>query len=150
MGAYASSTAVPEERSLAELHRILARFGADELAVASRPREAAVVFRLQGLNVRVRAPLPEEGAELWRRAGERVVRIRADAAAARVAGERRRRLRSLALVVKAKLEAAASGISTLEAEFLAHLVLADGRTAGEALLPLPTGGPILLPELLRT
>jgi hypothetical protein len=47
----------------------------------------------------------------------------------------RQRWRALVLVLKAKLEAVASGISTLEAEFLANVVMADGRTIGAAILP---------------
>lgn len=47
----------------------------------------------------------------------------------------RQRWRALALVIKAKLEAIESGITTVDAEFLAHLVLPDGRTYGEFALP---------------
>jgi len=146
MSPFASGTTVPEERSLAELHRVLARFGADELAVGARPDAAAVAFRVGGVSVRVRAPLPLEDEERFRIADGRVVRLRADAAAARAASERRRRLRALVLVVKANLEAAASGILTLEEAFLSHVVTPDGRTVGERLLA-PQGG-LLLPENL--
>jgi hypothetical protein len=38
------------------------------------------------------------------------------------------RWRALALVIKAKLEAVAAGITTVEQEFLAHIVLPDGHT----------------------
>ncbi len=47
----------------------------------------------------------------------------------------RQRWRAVVLVLKAKLEAVASGISTLEAEFLANVVLVNGLTVGQALLP---------------
>jgi hypothetical protein len=43
----------------------------------------------------------------------------------------RQRWRALALVIKAKLEAVTSGISTFEAEFLANTMLPDGRTVGD-------------------
>ena len=39
------------------------------------------------------------------------------------------------LVIKAKLEAVTTGISTLKAEFLANIVLPDNTTAGEWMLP---------------
>jgi hypothetical protein len=45
------------------------------------------------------------------------------------------RWRALVLVLKAKLEAVASGISTLESEFLAGIVLPNGMTLGQAVLP---------------
>jgi hypothetical protein len=47
----------------------------------------------------------------------------------------RQRWRAVVLVLKAKLEAVASGISTLEAEFLANVVLGNGLTVGQAILP---------------
>lgn len=48
---------------------------------------------------------------------------------------KRQRWRAMALIVKAKLEAIESGISTLEAEFLAHTVLPNGQTVGDWLQP---------------
>jgi len=51
----------------------------------------------------------------------------------------RQRWRALALVIKAKLEAAESGITEFEDEFLAHILIPDGSgdtmTAGEFLRP---------------
>ncbi len=49
--------------------------------------------------------------------------------------ELRRLWRALALVIRAKLEAVESGISTLDREFMADVVTRDGRTLGEAILP---------------
>lgn len=40
-------------------------------------------------------------------------------------------MRALLLVIKAKLEAVASGISIFEDEFLANVVLPDGRLVGQ-------------------
>ena len=47
----------------------------------------------------------------------------------------RQRWRALLLVIKAKLEAVTAGISTIETEFLANIVLPDNTTAGEWMLP---------------
>jgi hypothetical protein len=47
----------------------------------------------------------------------------------------RQRWRALALVIKAKLEAVAAGITTIEDEFLAHIMLPDGSTVGEYTAP---------------
>ena len=38
-------------------------------------------------------------------------------------------------MIKAKLEAVESGISTVEAEFLANIVLPDNNTAGDWMIP---------------
>jgi len=42
----------------------------------------------------------------------------------------------LALVIKAKLEAIDSDISTFDDEFLAHIIMPNGRTVGEETRPL--------------
>jgi hypothetical protein len=79
-------------------------------------------MRLDGVErqVRLDVPMPHE-LECGSRA-------KADAAT-------RQRWRALVLVLKAKLEAVASGISTLESEFLAGIVLPNGMTLGQAVLP---------------
>ena len=41
-----------------------------------------------------------------------------------------------ALVIKAKLEVVQSGITTLESEFMAHIVMPDGRTVAEHVTPV--------------
>ena len=47
----------------------------------------------------------------------------------------RKRWRALLLIIRAKLEAVESGITTLESEFLANIVLPDGGTVGQWLAP---------------
>lgn len=47
----------------------------------------------------------------------------------------RSRWRALYLIIKAKLEAVESGISTIEREFLYDIVLPDGKTVGEFMTP---------------
>lgn len=65
----------------------------------------------------------------------------------------KQRWRALALVIKAKLEAVEAGITIFEDEFLAHIVLPNGQTAGEYMVPqieaaYETGKmPAMLPQL---
>jgi hypothetical protein len=47
----------------------------------------------------------------------------------------RQKWRALVLCIKAKLESAASGITTFEEEFLAHFVTKSGQTIGQKLIP---------------
>ncbi len=54
--------------------------------------------------------------------------------------ETRRRWRSINLVIKAKLEAVASGVSTFEEEFLAFIILPSDETVGEWLMPYIADG----------
>ena len=62
---------------------------------------------------------------------------RRTAAAQRSAWEQacRQRCRALLLIIRAKLEAVESGITTLESEFLANIVLTDGGAVGQWLAP---------------
>ena len=47
----------------------------------------------------------------------------------------RQRWRPLLLIIRAKLEAVESDITTLESEFLANIVLPNGGTVGDWLVP---------------
>ncbi len=64
--------------------------------------------------------------------------------------EERRRWRALLLVLRAKFEAVASGITTFDREFLAHLVTNEGVTVGDVIAPsldrsLAGNAPLALP-----
>lgn len=135
--AYASGTEVAPERSRDEIERTLTRYGADGFAYGWQGEEAMVAFQLGERHVRFRLPMPERGEFARAPAG----RARSPGSQqAAYEAEVRRRWRALALMVKAKLEAVATGIVTFDEEFLAHMVVASGGTIGEALIPqLGTG-----------
>jgi hypothetical protein len=138
MSTYAKHTTVPVDRSRAAVEKALVRYGAtgfgyhwDRREVPILPprvngpkteiREfASIIFQVKARRVRLDVPMPTE-----REAG---TQAKAEAAT-------RQRWRAVLLVITAKLEAVESGISTLEAEFLANIVTDDGRTIGEAVLP---------------
>jgi hypothetical protein len=129
-GRYASATDVPTSRSRDEIERILSRYGASHFAYGTDPDGATIGFAANGKAVRFYLPLPRRDWEqfLLTPTG----RDRSETAA-RQAWEQacRQSWRALALVVKAKLEAVAAGITTFEDEFLAHMILPDGSTFGE-------------------
>jgi hypothetical protein len=130
--AYAENTAVPTDRSKAEIEKTLARYGADQF-MHGWDREMAVVgFRADGKYVRFVLPIPDRADFATTDRGKKRA-----AAAAEKAYEQavRQRWRALALVIKAKLEAVESGIVTFQEEFLAHFVLPDGTTVAEAAVP---------------
>lgn len=152
-GSYAKGTSVPVERSLAAIQRRLEAQGCEcfghMIEQAPTPR-AGVTFRLDGLNFLLVLPLPgRTDTEIrYTPAGK-------DRTAAQVdhelAKEHRRRYRALDLVIKAKLEAVATGISTLQREFMADLMLPTGKTIWQhhgAALEALAGSPHvpLLPE----
>jgi hypothetical protein len=99
---------------------------------------AFVAFDIGGRQIRLRIPLPTEASfraeepRGWRRWAEA---RRRDWVRARLDQISRERWRALVLLVKAKLELVELGLSTLEREFLADVVLPDGQTVGEWVSP---------------
>lgn len=127
---YARSTSVSCERSKAEIERTLTRYGATHFAYTTMPEGAAVQFVKAGKRIRFLVPMPpQDSPEFSGRRRSPEARYRAWEQA------QRQKWRALNLVIKAKLEAVASGICTFEEEFLAHIVLPNGQTAGQAMIP---------------
>jgi hypothetical protein len=112
----------------------LIRYGATSFGYLTEPKSARVAFALAGRHIRFHLPLPNRDDEEFQFAtyGARGRQPRG-ARAAENAWEQacRQRWRALLLIIKAKLEAVAAGITTVEDEFLAHTVLPDGSTVGE-------------------
>jgi hypothetical protein len=127
---YAKDTKVPVNRSRDEVEKLLDKVGASSVASMRDSDSAAVAFRIAGRNYVMRLPFPADANGT----GEQ---------------EKRVRWRALALLVKAKVVAIQSGISTPETEFLAHALLPTGQTLGEHLDEHPdqltTSGRLLLP-----
>jgi len=132
---YAENTSVSSERSRAEIEQTLQRYGADQFGYGWEAERAAIQFRAHGRYVRFVLVLPERDLpEFTRTPGRKLARTPEQALAAWEQACRQR-WRALALVVKAKLEAVEAGISEFEDEFLAHVLLPSGQTAGEWLRP---------------
>jgi hypothetical protein len=130
MSSYAKGTQVSKEKSRDEIERTLARYGADQFMYGWQNERAVIGFRAHGRMIRFELALPDRSSrEFLRTPGGRRNRSHDDAIEAWEQACRQR-WRALALVVKAKLEAVGSNITTFEEEFLAHIVLPDGRTFG--------------------
>lgn len=134
---FASNTDVPVERSKLELERVLRRAGAAQYGVAhdDAKGEAICYFKLADRSIRLNVPLPKL-SDFKHRAGSSY-RL------ASLADQQRRweqacrtRWRGIILVCKAKLELVALGLSTVEREFLADVVLPDGRSVAELFKPV--------------
>lgn len=117
---YAKRTKVPVERSRGEIEKRLRDAGADGFGFASEGMREALYFRIGGRQVRISSKVPTFGLPHDKTVDER---------------EHARRWRCFLLIIKAKLEAVASGISTIEREFLADIVMPDGATVGAWLQP---------------
>ena len=134
MAKYAEDTTVTADRSRAEIERVLLRYGADGFMYGWEGDRAVVAFRAHGKMLRFILPLPDRAAaEFARTATGR----RRTGNSSQEAYEQavRQRWRALALVIKAKLEAVESGIESFEQAFLANILLPDGQTVGQWMVP---------------
>lgn len=132
---YAADTAVPVDRSRAEIERLLARYGASAFGYLSEGDNQVIVFQIGGRRVFMHLVLPDRADREFTHTGVRGAR-RSPAEAGRVYEQAvRARWRSLVLIIKAKLEAVASGITTVEREFLADIALPSGQTVGQWMAP---------------
>lgn len=136
---YAENTRVPAEKSRAEIETILRRYGATEFGYMTSPDAALVGFRANNRVLKFHLPLPMRTEKRFCQYESRgSLYERTEAAAEKLWDQEvRQRWRALALVIKAKLEAVASGITTFEEEFLAHIVMpgTKGQTVGQWLAP---------------
>lgn len=149
MNPYASGTTVSVERSEAEIKTLLRRYGADGFASGWEGRVAKVMFKRRGLAVRFILTLPDPKERRFTHTEVRGTQRSDREAELAWEQECRRAWRALALVIKAKLEAVESGISTFESEFMANIVLENGQTMGERFIPqiesmAKTGKPVQL------
>jgi hypothetical protein len=133
MTLYAEGTAVDPGASRLEIERLLTRYGATAVVTGYQPGRGAVQFEAYGRQVRIAIDLPAELREFARTPTGRT--RSAAQQQEHLRGEVRRRWRSLVLVLKARLEAAASGIETFETAFMPYLVLPDGSTVADHVGP---------------
>ena len=152
---YAADTSVRSETSRLEIERTLKRYGATAFMYFEEAGRAAIAFRAFDRMVKFLLPLPDPTShEFTRTPGKGLLRS-PDKQAEAYEQAIRQRWRALALVVKAKLEAVAAGISIFEDEFMANIVLPDGKTVGDFMRPqiaiaYDAGGmPPLLPDYTR-
>ncbi len=132
---YAEKTQVPVDKSRAEIERVLKAHGATAFTYGWDDKQAAVMFEIANRRILFRLPMPDRNAREFLYTAVR--RERRSQPAAEEAWEQavRQRWRALGLVIKAKLEAVAAGVVTLETEFLPHVMLPDGSTVAEHVAP---------------
>lgn len=148
---FAADTSVPVDRTRAQIEKLLADHGATRFMHGWEGRSVALGFEIQNRTVRMMLVLPSHDSDEFVKAAGR--RRRTPEAARRLWEQAcRSRWRALLLVIRAKLEAVAVGISTFEDEFLAWVVLPGGKTVGDTLRGeiadrITTGStaPLLLP-----
>lgn len=121
---YAEKTVVSIDRSQAELRKIIAKYGGTSFAYAENKHNHMVMFEAYKRRVVFQLPMPNPPSE---RANKTSLKTYEQLC--------RTKWRGLVLAVKAKLECVQSGITSFDQEFLAHIVLPNGRSVGDELLP---------------
>ena len=131
-GGFAAKTSVSVDKTRLEIETLLTRAGATTRGTMTDDAKntAVVAFVLKGATYRITLPLPIYAGSTNYKATGRALASHDQAV--------RTRWRVLLLLLKAKLEAVRLGVSSAEHEFLADLVLENGRTVH-----------VDLPELLR-
>lgn len=131
MSRYAENTEVSSDRSRSEIEATLRRYGATQFAYRWDQHAATIGFAVGSRLVRFRLPMPDPAERRFTHTPGRGQLRNDTARAAEYERAVRQSWRALALVIKAKLEAVAAGITTVEDEFLAHTVLPNGSTVGD-------------------
>jgi hypothetical protein len=139
MTKFAEGTTVPVEKSRAEIEGLLKRYGAGEFFSGWKDTSAEIGFRAKERFVKFSIEMPPRTDRRFthQKFRGRIEPVSPERVAAAWAQEERRRWRALLLVIKAKLEAIDSGISTFEREFLAFIMLPDGTSVVDAIAPQP-------------
>lgn len=134
---YAENTSVPVEKSRAEIEHTLNRYGATGFMCGWHGSKAMIAFELQTRHIKFFLPLParDDKAFTTKTRYKRVVACEPEEAYKRWEQACRQRWRALALAIKAKLEAVETKITQLDEEFMAHIVMPDGLTLGERIIP---------------
>lgn len=131
--AYAEGTTVTPERSQMEIAGLIRKYAAGSFATGWDGPNAFVTFIAHGRTIRFDLELPTDPSRYARTPAGRS--RDAKAAQAALEAEVRRRWRSLALAIKAKLDVIETGIASFETEFLPYTVMPDGRTVAESVMP---------------
>ena len=135
MSRYAEKTAVPVDKSKAEIECVLARYGATSFASGWDGNRAMIQFEARGRRIRFILPLPNKTEKRFTHTPGRGLPRKPDESMREWEQACRQSWRALALVVKAKLEAVAAGITEFEDEFLANIVMPDGLTVADHVKP---------------
>ncbi len=132
---YARGTHVSQDRSRAEIERMLLRYGADEFGYVTRKGEAMVGFTYKQIRVQMTVPLPDRDSDEFQKTPGRGTQRSGQAATIAWETEARRRWRALCLVIKALLVGVEDGVLNFEEAFLPYIVWGNGLTTSQMLLP---------------
>jgi hypothetical protein len=134
MARFAEATTVSVEKSRAEIEKLITRYGATSTAFMNAPGRAIVCFEASGRRIMFELKLPDRTEKRFLK-DYRGYTMPANKQMDKWEQACRQCWRALALVIKAKLEAVETGITSFEDEFLAHIVMPDGQTVATHIKP---------------
>jgi hypothetical protein len=134
MAKFAEGTTVSVEKSRAEIEKLISRYGATSTAFMNAPGRSVVCFEANGRRIMFELKLPDITEKRFQRDGRGSV-VGPAKRVEKWEQACRQSWRALALVIKAKLEAVETGITSFEDEFLAHIVMPDGQTVATHIKP---------------
>jgi hypothetical protein len=127
--AYAVDTKVPVAKTRTEIETLVMKRGALDYATFTEAKGAMIAFRLKERRIVFRLPLPKPDN----------------------AQDVRSRWRGLLLAIKAKFESIDRGVESFDEAFLAHVMMDNGQTFGQAAIPrlkeITAGNVPLLPDM---
>lgn len=135
---YAKNTSVSAEKSRAEIESILSRYGASAFAYATSNEKAMLKFQANGRNIMYVLTLPDKNEKRFThtRGGKGHSRWTAEKAYTLWEQACRQLWRPMVLGIKAKLEFVNAGISVFEDEFMANIVMPDGKMVVAHIKPM--------------
>jgi len=132
MGQFASNTSVSPEKTQNDIRDTLRKYGAGKFGIMEEASNAYVMFEFDRLMIQLTVGLPDKKEFVKTETGRPRKKSAVDEAYNQAV---RQRWRALLLAIKAKLEAIECGISTIEKEFMAFVVMPDGKSLGDHLIP---------------
>lgn len=133
--AYAEKTSVSVVKTKADIEELIQKAGAEQFVSGYKEDMAVIGFSLADRQIRFILPLPDKQDKTFWYTPERRTKRTEKQAYEAWKQTCRSKWRALYLIIKAKLEAVSSGISTVEREFFYDIVLPDGKTVGEFISP---------------
>lgn len=135
MPTYAKKTKVASDRTVTQIRTLLERFGASDFGLVSRSSSAVIAFRYHDRTVRFDLDLPDRNATGFQRTpGGQKNRSAIESHKAWTTACNAK-WRSLHLLIKALLVAVEDGLLDFDRAFMHDIVMPDGKTVGQRLLP---------------
>ena len=132
MATYAKETTVSTDKSRIEIERTLERYGATAFMYGWEGDRSLIGFQLDNKRYRLILPMPEKSDFRLTDTGRARTR---DSINNVFEQAQRQRWRAMALYIKAILEAAETGIITVENALQPYMLLPNGMTVGQWLSP---------------